>query len=94
MMACGCMATLAAAGADMSRSIRPAPGRRSCGREASSKENRRCRLRSPARRQIFYDGLTHAELAAHLRQPLGTVKAWVRRGLDRLRHCLGGASST
>ncbi len=36
----------------------------------------------------FYDGLTHAELALHLHQPLGTVKAWVRRGLDRLKRCL------
>ena len=36
----------------------------------------------------FHHGLTHAELAAHLRQPLGTVKAWVRRGLHRLRPCL------
>ena len=36
----------------------------------------------------FHHGLTHAELAAHLRQPLGTVKAWVRRGLQRLRPCL------
>jgi RNA polymerase sigma-70 factor (ECF subfamily) len=38
----------------------------------------------------FYDGLTHSELAEHLRQPLGTVKAWVRRGLDRLKRCLEG----
>jgi RNA polymerase sigma factor (sigma-70 family) len=36
----------------------------------------------------FYDGLTHAELALHMDQPLGTVKAWVRRGLDRLKRCL------
>jgi RNA polymerase sigma factor (sigma-70 family) len=36
----------------------------------------------------FYDGLTHAELAMHMQQPLGTVKAWVRRGLDRLKRCL------
>lgn len=48
----------------------------------------------PAQRQAialaFYDGLTHAELSTHMRQPLGTVKAWVRRGLERLRRCLGG----
>ena len=36
----------------------------------------------------FFQGLTHAELAAHLHQPLGTVKSWVRRGLERLRQCL------
>jgi RNA polymerase sigma factor (sigma-70 family) len=49
------------------------------------------RLDAPQRQAIalaFYDGLTHAELALHMRQPLGTVKAWVRRGLDRLKHCL------
>jgi RNA polymerase sigma factor (sigma-70 family) len=36
----------------------------------------------------FYDGLSHAEVAEHLRQPLGTVKSWVRRGLTTLKTCL------
>jgi RNA polymerase sigma factor (sigma-70 family) len=39
----------------------------------------------------FYQGLSHAELAKHLRQPLGTVKSWVRRGLERLKVCLEDA---
>ena len=42
----------------------------------------------------FYHGLTHAELATHLRQPLGTVKSWVRRGLERLKRCLDRAGVT
>ena len=39
----------------------------------------------------FQQGLSHAELAAHLREPLGTVKTWIRRGLERLKGCLAGA---
>src|SRR5215467_11015697 len=39
----------------------------------------------------FYQGLSHSELAKHLRQPLGTVKSWVRRGLERLKACLESA---
>ncbi|HET7135357.1 MAG TPA: sigma-70 family RNA polymerase sigma factor [Casimicrobiaceae bacterium] len=39
----------------------------------------------------FFHGLSHAELAAHMREPLGTVKSWVRRGLERLRRCLENA---
>ena len=39
----------------------------------------------------FYQGLSHSELAQHLREPLGTVKSWVRRGLERLKHCLDRA---
>ncbi len=36
----------------------------------------------------FYDGLSHAEVAEQLHQPLGTVKSWVRRALVSLRSCL------
>jgi RNA polymerase sigma-70 factor, ECF subfamily len=39
----------------------------------------------------FFQGLSHGELAAHLREPLGTVKSWVRRGLEKLRRCLDAA---
>jgi RNA polymerase sigma-70 factor, ECF subfamily len=42
----------------------------------------------------FFHGLSHAELAVHLREPLGTVKSWVRRGLERLRRCLDAAAIT
>ena len=39
----------------------------------------------------FFQGLSHSELAAQLREPLGTVKSWIRRGLERLRACLDRA---
>lgn len=50
-------------------------------------------LKPPQRQSIalaFYDGLSHAEIALHLREPLGTVKAWLRRALLALRDCLDG----
>ena len=36
----------------------------------------------------FVDGLTFSEIAGRLDRSLGTVKSWMRRGLDRLRECL------
>ena len=41
----------------------------------------------------YYQGLSHAEVAQHLAQPLGTVKSWVRRALLALRDCLGRTAS-
>ena len=54
----------------------------------------RClRQLEPKQRQsimlAFFHGLSHSELAGHMKQPLGTVKTWVRRGLERLKVCLG-----
>ena len=38
----------------------------------------------------FFQGLTHSELAAALKIPIGTVKTWIRRGLEKMRRCLDG----
>ena len=38
----------------------------------------------------FFHGLSHGELAKKMGKPLGTVKTWVRRGLDKLKQCLDG----
>jgi RNA polymerase sigma-70 factor (ECF subfamily) len=40
----------------------------------------------------FFDGLSHAEVAEQLREPLGTVKSWVRRALMALKTCLERAA--
>jgi RNA polymerase sigma-70 factor, ECF subfamily len=37
----------------------------------------------------FFNGLTHAEAAAHLDQPLGTIKTRIRSALHKLRLALG-----
>ncbi|HEU0220896.1 MAG TPA: sigma-70 family RNA polymerase sigma factor [Paracoccaceae bacterium] len=50
--------------------------------EALDEMKRRCVLLA------YVQGLTHGEIAGRLDAPLGTVKAWVRRGLAALRECL------
>jgi len=45
-------------------------------------------LTPPQRQAItlaYYGGMSHSEVAAAMGAPLGTAKAWVRRGLDALR---------
>ena len=36
----------------------------------------------------YYHGLTHAEMSRHLGSPIGSVKVWLRRGLEKIRRCL------
>jgi RNA polymerase sigma factor (sigma-70 family) len=36
----------------------------------------------------YYKGLTHHEVVDHVASPLGTVKSWIRRGLQQLQRCL------
>lgn len=73
----------------------PEPG----GHEALSARQTAARLREslhglPEDQRVilqaaFYDGLTHAEIAARLDLPLGTVKSRIRLGLKYLRNALG-----
>ncbi len=49
------------------------------------------RLDETKRRSVlmaYMSGYTHGEIAGRLQVPLGTAKAWVRRGLASLRECL------
>jgi RNA polymerase sigma-70 factor (ECF subfamily) len=36
----------------------------------------------------YFGGLSCSELAEHLSAPLGSVKSWIRRGMEHLRRCL------
>ncbi len=63
------------------------------GRASDARELSQCmeHLSPPQRQSValaFFDGLSHAEVAERLREPLGTVKSWVRRALMTLKGCL------
>ncbi|GGF69852.1 sigma-70 family RNA polymerase sigma factor [Alteromonas lipolytica] len=36
----------------------------------------------------YFKGLSHQEVVDHLSSPLGTIKSWIRRGLQSLQRCL------
>jgi RNA polymerase sigma-70 factor, ECF subfamily len=38
----------------------------------------------------YYQGLSHSEVAEQMGSPLGSVKSWIRRGLQQLKVCLEG----
>jgi len=62
-------------------------------RASDARELSRCMqdLSPPQRQSValaFFDGLSHAEVAERLHEPLGTVKSWVRRALSALKGCL------
>lgn len=63
------------------------------GQDAVSLQRCLKRLDAGQRQAIafaYFQGLTHSELAATLRIPIGTVKTWIRRGLEKMRRCLDG----
>lgn len=39
-------------------------------------------------RSAYFGGFSYAELASGQAVPLGTMKSWIRRGLERLRNCM------
>ena len=49
-------------------------------------------LLEPARRNCilyaYVDGCSHGEIAERTQTPLGTVKAWIKRGMGTLRECM------
>ncbi len=51
------------------------------------------KLPAPQREAIelaYFEGMSQTEIAERLRQPLGTVKSWMRRALLQMREEMGG----
>lgn len=74
-------------------SDREADAEQAYGALADGDALKRCleQLEPKRRRSIllaYVVGFTHGEIAADLKAPVGTVKAWIRRGMISLQGCL------
>jgi RNA polymerase sigma-70 factor (ECF subfamily) len=61
--------------------------------EATGADLKRClhAMRREYRNAVvlaFVNGMTHEELAVSLGKPVGTIKSWLRRGLEQLKGCM------
>jgi len=36
----------------------------------------------------YYYGFSHSEMVKRLKRPLGTIKSWIRRGMESVRECM------
>lgn len=66
---------------DISQASQQAWALHQCLRKLESKQREVVSL-------AYLRDLSHGELAQQLSLPLGTVKTWIRRGLDQLRQCM------
>ncbi len=51
--------------------------------ERLNPDQRQCLL------MAYYYGYTHEEISERMSTPVGTVKSWIRRGLAKVKECLG-----
>lgn len=61
------------------------------GRERAKIDNCIDNLEKPQADAItlaYFRGFSHREVCDQMESPLGSVKSWIRRGLQRLRRCM------
>lgn len=82
--------------AEMLSDLTPDPSDQAMRSEEARKVNA-CLANLPANHRrslalVYFEGLTHRELAERLGVQLGTAKSWVRRGLAQMSRCIAGGA--